>query len=713
MLSVPSRAYDNRYLSSIEGCRGNIYKLGRLLLHEWCTVVDKEGKAHDRYCFLFKSRILVTKVRKITENRSVFILQNIVKLPLCNIEHKADAKQIHLSLKTPDAGSILPLTLKPHGPESHLTWFNEISSHINQDVTLQEHNADDLKVDASQIATESELLLHLPQRAEAHDPTSSVRPSDVAENYFLSKETKERLQLEQQELLRLEQEAIELYKKQQSSKSVQISSSQVTTSSEVQSKVEEVKSVAKPPEIVSKAKEAPIKEVVPSPPSAPTPPPAPPKEVTPVKEAAPAKKVSPVKEATPAKKASPVKEASPPPRQPEPVIASPSPPPPVKETPPASHSKEVEAPKQPETAAPVQVQVQVQETKQAVSESKEVISIESSQSIKQEVVVEVAEETLEIGKQAEEENQARETSPYSIPKIQVYRPVDSVNTSGSHVVTKHKPIELKDIVGYSESLVDSDTVPGGSQGRSPGYTANITDHASLTIWNNRLANIAGDRNGVNQHLQQSGPPPPPIPPNFTRMPGFFQPLPCIAYETTIEILIVKARPPSPPPPPPPTIKRVLVHTESLEQKTQNFFEGIYDVSTSDTSLRNAKQKIRSIKNTVLKSKDSTNYAQDTVQKAKARDFLHIFTPPVKKRPIYEIVEEPVNIFELEGDYTESIADDFREPSADFEARGQSVGGMDDYYSGYSGYSKRRYESKLKTDPIRSVVCIDRVNGFPC
>ncbi|XP_070134157.1 obscurin isoform X1 [Drosophila bipectinata] len=388
MLSVPSRAYDNRYLSSIEGCRGNIYKLGRLLLHEWCTVVDKDGKAHDRYCFLFKSRILVTKVRKITENRSVFILQNIVKLPLCNIEHKADEKHIHLSLKAPDANSILPLNLKPHGPESHLTWFNEISSHINQDVTLQEHNADDLKVDASQIATESELLLHLPQRAEAHDPTASVRPSDVAENYFLSKETKERLQLEQQELLKLEQEAIELYKKQQSSKSVQISSSQVKTSSEVQSKVEEVKSVAKPPETVSKPKEAPIKEVAPSPPSAPTPPPAPPKEVTP----APAKKVSPVKEATPAKKVSPVKEASPPlpPRQPEPVIASSSPP--LKEPPPASHSKEVEAPKSPETVAPVQVQ----ETKQTVSVSKEVTSTESSQSIKQEVVVEVAEETLEI-----------------------------------------------------------------------------------------------------------------------------------------------------------------------------------------------------------------------------------------------------------------------------------------------------------------------------
>jgi len=127
-----------------------------------------------------------------------------------------------------------------------------------------------------------------------------------------------------------------------------------------------------------------------------------------------------------------------------------------------------------------------------------------------------------------------------------------------------------------------------------------------------------------------------------------------------------------------------------------------------------KRQLCRIKSTVLKSKDSTNYAQDTVQKAKARDFLHIFTPPVKKRPIYEIVEEPVNIFELEGDYTESIADDFREPSADFEARGQSVGGMDDYYSGYSRASTRRYESKLsrpidrthRSGVVNMHICID-------
>ncbi|XP_030246752.1 obscurin-like, partial [Drosophila navojoa] len=90
MLSVPSRAYDNIFISSIEGYRGNIQKLGRLLLHEPCLVTEKDGKTHERYCFLFKSRILITKVRKISEKKSIFILQNIIKLPLCNIEDQIE-----------------------------------------------------------------------------------------------------------------------------------------------------------------------------------------------------------------------------------------------------------------------------------------------------------------------------------------------------------------------------------------------------------------------------------------------------------------------------------------------------------------------------------------------------------------------------------------------------------------------------------------------
>uniref|UniRef100_A0A6P4FNS7 Muscle M-line assembly protein unc-89 isoform X5 n=1 Tax=Drosophila rhopaloa TaxID=1041015 RepID=A0A6P4FNS7_DRORH len=418
MLSVPSRAYDNRFLSSIEGCRGNIYKLGRLLLHDWCNVLDKEGKSHDRYCFLFKSRILVTKVRKISENRSVFILQNIVKLPLCNVEHKADEKQIQLSLKTPEASSFLPINIKPHGPDSHLTWFNEISSHINQDVTLQEHNADDLKVDSSQIASESELILHLPQRAEAHDPNLSVRPSDVAENYFLSKETKERLQLEQQELLRQEQEAIELYKKQQTSKSsssktesVQITSSQVKTSSEVHSKAE--------------VKEVPVKVV------SPPPPPQPKKVVSPVKEVTPAKEVPP----PPPQPQAAVKEVTPP--QPEPVKVT-SPVKEVEKVEPASHSKKVEAP-----IAPAKPQEPQREIKESVTETvieSVVVQQESSQSSQIQEEILVTEETSLAAKSRDYDrgtsyDSTVERSQYGISSRRDRSSVDKVEARSSLLAT--------------------------------------------------------------------------------------------------------------------------------------------------------------------------------------------------------------------------------------------------------------------------------------
>jgi len=117
MLGIPHRATDNKFISNIEGYKGNIHKLGRLLTHvgilascetiecvslqidssildilspiikalsiflqEWYTVIDKEGKSKERYLFLFKARILVCKVRRISEDRSVFILKDIIRV---------------------------------------------------------------------------------------------------------------------------------------------------------------------------------------------------------------------------------------------------------------------------------------------------------------------------------------------------------------------------------------------------------------------------------------------------------------------------------------------------------------------------------------------------------------------------------------------------------------------------------------------------------
>jgi len=51
-----------------------------LCFQEWYTVIDKEGKSKERYLFLFKARILVCKVRRISEDRSVFVLKDIIRV---------------------------------------------------------------------------------------------------------------------------------------------------------------------------------------------------------------------------------------------------------------------------------------------------------------------------------------------------------------------------------------------------------------------------------------------------------------------------------------------------------------------------------------------------------------------------------------------------------------------------------------------------------
>lgn len=43
-------------------------------------MIDKDGKNKERYLFLFKARILVCKVRRISEDRSVFVLKDIIRV---------------------------------------------------------------------------------------------------------------------------------------------------------------------------------------------------------------------------------------------------------------------------------------------------------------------------------------------------------------------------------------------------------------------------------------------------------------------------------------------------------------------------------------------------------------------------------------------------------------------------------------------------------
>ncbi|XP_021952038.1 obscurin isoform X2 [Folsomia candida] len=97
LLSIPQKIHDKTFLSNIEGFgfHGNVFHLGRLLRHDWFTVTRQDvDEVKQRYVFLFKNRILVTKVRKISEERSVFILKDIIKLPEYTLEQVNEKKFI-------------------------------------------------------------------------------------------------------------------------------------------------------------------------------------------------------------------------------------------------------------------------------------------------------------------------------------------------------------------------------------------------------------------------------------------------------------------------------------------------------------------------------------------------------------------------------------------------------------------------------------------
>lgn len=126
------------------------------------------------------------------------------------------------------------------------------------------------------------------------------------------------------------------------------------------------------------------------------------------------------------------------------------------------------------------------------------------------------------------------------------------------------------------------------------------------------------------------------------LPHFLIPPHLVTYETSFEIHIRKIPFPAPPPPTR-YVKRLLVHTESLEQKTRAFLSGNFELGDTDKALRAARQKIRSLKTTFITADDDAKHAEDTIEKAKAGNFLHIFNPHLGvEKPQYEFIEVPAD-----------------------------------------------------------------------
>ncbi len=176
------------------------------------------------------------------------------------------------------------------------------------------------------------------------------------------------------------------------------------------------------------------------------------------------------------------------------------------------------------------------------------------------------------------------------------------------------------------------------------------------------------------------------------LPDFLIPPHLVTYETSFEIHIRKIPFPSPPPPPR-YIKKLLVHTESLERKTRAFLTGSFEMGDTDKALRAARQKIRSLKTTFITADDDAKHAEDTIEKAKAGNFLHIFNPHLGvEKPQYEFIEVP-----SEEECSEHIE---RRSERGISEQTQDM--SENYSSRYSSRSSRR---EKKVEGMNDLICI--------
>lgn len=158
MLSVPHRAQDDKFTSSIEGYKGSVHKLGRLLAHDRFSVTFGDV-TKERYLFLFKARVLICKVRRISEDRSIFQLKDIIRVSFVKITTGLSIKIVIIQLpqvevkdhpesehefELVDKVGGQSLILKAHRDRIKTVWLREIREYAKDHGDNEESNSDEV-----------------------------------------------------------------------------------------------------------------------------------------------------------------------------------------------------------------------------------------------------------------------------------------------------------------------------------------------------------------------------------------------------------------------------------------------------------------------------------------------------------------------------------------------------------------------------------------
>lgn len=578
------------------------------------------------------------------------------------IDQQTDPTSFLIEAKQSHPNLLYPLTLTAHHPDLKAHWLSEIKQYVNDPLAKHEHTADDLRIDPTQIKPDSEYEeLRLPIQRKASYESDGIRPSEVAKDHFLTEEERQlyaKQHAENQKILSQAQQTIVEQSVQVSLTAVQPPQGVAATT--VQRKnieiVQEVKEVKKEAQVSSvserdEQKHTKLSRIL-----------AIDKSEEIIKPSKQSSRIEAAETTRVSARETKIQQSASAETHTSQKVA-------VSEVQKIEHKKVIE------TKIDEKLKTEIDRVKNIEKQ----IEVQKKDSDKGKLDKEKVEKTVEI-KSNDPIKQSNRTNVTLAADKQQHLTLAIIDNTNNN---KLKPIKMhadQDAFDQFTKEVPTENNPQNT-GSAPNpnqsnQSSSIANAFSQLAPNQRLQTVTifnfGDRPGA------------PGQPPISNLPDFLVPQQLITYETSIEINFRKIPPPQPPPPPR-FIKKMLLHTESLERRTRAFLTGNFEVGTTDSSLRTARQKIRSLKSTILKSDDVVKHAEDTIHKAQSGDFLKIFAPPIVEQPLYEFIEVPTQRSDEE---CSEILDQRSE-------RGQSVQqgeleNMEDYYSSkYSSRSSRR------------------------
>ncbi|GFS49289.1 obscurin [Trichonephila inaurata madagascariensis] len=125
--SINTRTKDLLYIQTIEGCKGDLLKIGRILKHEVFDVCEgNEVSASERYVFLFKGRVFVTE-KRITSEKESYHVTNLFRLQDVELIETVDGDPLKVVFKSHKKNRPgFPLSLRARSPEQKAAWLKEL-----------------------------------------------------------------------------------------------------------------------------------------------------------------------------------------------------------------------------------------------------------------------------------------------------------------------------------------------------------------------------------------------------------------------------------------------------------------------------------------------------------------------------------------------------------------------------------------------------------